>query len=1679
MKRLLSLWSLLMLCIIGTSAQTILYSWESPGGTVAETGGTIAYVNGDGDRLNYKNGDYYTICLNGKKANINDEAASANAGKMVITLNQALQAGDEIAYTAYINKNSSTQASPYIVFENGTTLEGEIFGDEENIQADFGGSPATKISVVPEAAAGSKTVTLTRSKTGTNLFITKLVISRAGGATPTTVDIAVPDSFAMANGYVTTFCSPYALDFSQAEGINAYLGTKKMDSWGEVIETLFLKTVDKVPANTPLIIKADEAKTYTIAIATEEVPAVQTALAVATEDIDLYEAITANNWGKTITGPAILGVGQIMNYDTFEYEDVLGFFPTLQPVAPATEYLPAGTVYLPLTEEDNAGDYYFNGFVALKFADANLVENCNSIVQAKNLEEGTEFILNLGTQPWVSYANEEYFVLEETGAGIFVHAQNSFKAGDILYGSIRGKYSELIGSFIEDADISEAKVIINYADDPSLVSLGDAFTDHVQQLVKLTNLTVHTPASETWTIEDADGNETTLSTILGGAIQELSELKDGDVIEELTGYAVIVPETSMYVQYGLYPTYFFGPVTIKLKEAAPAGNYEVELDFDKSRLPNWAFPESVEIDSEVSIPYTIYSYADDLKNVVVSLIVNGEQADQQTVASIVTDEEMGEGSYNGKFTYKATAAGELKFALKLTFDGAAEEYETEEVTINVVEAAAPTSVDIAVASTLSDGTSYYRTFSSQYPLDFSNAEGIKAYYGKKNILYDSWDNIDASEVILTAVEGVVPANTGVVLKADAAATYTVPVAELVYASDAADNDLLVATEKTDLYPLTDGFNYGVATLDKRFVSYYDLSSWGYVEEDAVGFFPVYVPTGEGIEFLEAGDVYLPLSADEIEQMSHYGDVAKLKFTDAALPVANNIAALKALGDGDATLNFQYTGQVTFVNDRLMAVEDYTGGLFIERPDGIDIPLGSILSGSISGTYNGSLLYPVLQKSAQTKASDLLVYDDDDVIPQNISSLSDAFEQNHLMRLVKLSNLKVTVESDGWDTIINFVDENGSEVQANNLILDEQIEAQLLTLMNGDQIEEVTGYAYIIPETSMYAAFGYALYQFQPVSIKLKEPVTGPKPYEFVAAEWPAGDPGRISPENVTVDAAANTITVSKDGNNNVALKFVSTNEYYVTPEQRYFTIRATGLSTEEGKSYLWWLNNANHGSQVAPSTIYEDGGVTVFAWDIRTCGLGDNFSSTENTTLQTTGDWITTFGMTLADQAVPAVISYIGFETTVPEPIKEYEYSFVATEWPAGDPGRISPSNVVVDEAANTITVDAKGQNNVALNFKTDRVLYVKPVVKYFVIQATGLSTTEGDSYLWWLNAKNNGGQVVPTYAVQKGDVVSLIWDITTDATFASGFNAEGNSYLDGTGASTWGWTTTFGLTLADQNVPAVISYIGYENEESELVKEALKEDPVEPTYSYPATWDFTQWSEATVSNLKADAAASIFTGWSDVEKNPATEGNPQEPTDATRDNCFWHQGQPDVYGQLYANGQLISELKGLKFYDQYAGARSLAIAVNYPSTSLGDYAGASYLWLGGGGKSVPCFELPGVPAGMSITMEVESHKTTDARGVELYAGSIDAANKIGDSFKPTTKASYTWNVTEAANIVVYNTSGCHIYSIKVAPMVVDGIHSISLDAASGSIYDLQGRKVEQPRRGGLYIQNGKKVVVK
>ncbi len=104
----------------------------------------------------------------------------------------------------------------------------------------------------------------------------------------------------------------------------------------------------------------------------------------------------------------------------------------------------------------------------------------------------------------------------------------------------------------------------------------------------------------------------------------------------------------------------------------------------------------------------------------------------------------------------------------------------------------------------------------------------------------------------------------------------------------------------------------------------------------------------------------------------------------------------------------------------------------------------------------------------------------------------------------------------------------------------------------------------------------------------------------------------------------------------------TTTSYTVPLANKYLVVKGSNLSQASGASYLWWLNGANKGSQVAPTSVSEatDGDIVV-AWDITASGLNTNCTS--DPWYASTG--ATIFGLT--STSGQSVISYIGFEASV------------------------------------------------------------------------------------------------------------------------------------------------------------------------------------------------------------------------------------------------------------------------------------------------------------------------------------------------------------------------------------------------------------------------------------------------
>ncbi len=231
---------------------------------------------------------------------------------------------------------------------------------------------------------------------------------------------------------------------------------------------------------------------------------------------------------------------------------------------------------------------------------------------------------------------------------------------------------------------------------------------------------------------------------------------------------------------------------------------------------------------------------------------------------------------------------------------------------------------------------------------------------------------------------------------------------------------------------------------------------------------------------------------------------------------------------------------------------------------------------------------------------------------------------------------------------------------------------------------------------------------------------------------------------------------------------------------------------------------------------------------------------------------------------------------------------------------------------------------------------------------------------------------------------------------------------------------------------------------------------------TYRKSWDFTKWSATTIANLKAEAAkVTVSADGKKVENGGGATWSDMEKTencgtyDASKEKCWWQV----THGTTTANNEPIAEFEGLTFTNE--SDRNLAIALDYPTTSLGTYHGPSYLWFGGKGKNY--FIIPGVAPGTTIKMGVESHNPSEGRGVQLFIAKSKTDKTHGTQLKgpdgndvavPTVYADQEWLLPEEIpatdlpnanedgtyNVVVYNTNGCHVYYLTVgdgdAPVV-------------------------------------------
>ena len=175
----------------------LLYSWESPNGTVKEKGGTATAKDKDGADITSSiinkqtTTGLYTIKVDGK-------ADYTSGNVIIITLDKKLHAGDIISVTGCRDKNETGKATGFKAkFDKGGEVASVNGTDFVNVNAavstaeEYSSEPNTCKFTVPEAAEGSKVITITRSHTSTNLWISKLVITTEVEDDPNAVETPV------------------------------------------------------------------------------------------------------------------------------------------------------------------------------------------------------------------------------------------------------------------------------------------------------------------------------------------------------------------------------------------------------------------------------------------------------------------------------------------------------------------------------------------------------------------------------------------------------------------------------------------------------------------------------------------------------------------------------------------------------------------------------------------------------------------------------------------------------------------------------------------------------------------------------------------------------------------------------------------------------------------------------------------------------------------------------------------------------------------------------------------------------------------------------------------------------------------------------------------------------------------------------------------------------------------------------------------------------------------------------------------------------------------------------------------------------------------------------------------------------------------------------------------------
>ena len=122
------------------------------------------------------------------------------------------------------------------------------------------------------------------------------------------------------------------------------------------------------------------------------------------------------------------------------------------------------------------------------------------------------------------------------------------------------------------------------------------------------------------------------------------------------------------------------------------------------------------------------------------------------------------------------------------------------------------------------------------------------------------------------------------------------------------------------------------------------------------------------------------------------------------------------------------------------------------------------------------------------------------------------------------------------------------------------------------------------------------------------------------------------------------------------------------------------------------------------------------------------------------------------------------------------------------------------------------------------------------------------------------------------------------------------------------------------------------------------------------------------------------------------------------------------------------------------------------------------------------------------VELNIEKRTGSKSVAAQTYTPNVNIGNVASNSFGTVAQQSFEFDITEQGDYVlaIYSApsewSDCIVgqLSLTANSYVSTGIEALTVEPAQNNVlYDLQGRRVTSPTQKGIYIRNGKKILVK